>query len=171
MECIDEHGIGQEVYGSRVDYANLLRDNFILQPSVFWNRRMFQSVGFFLEKYAHSADYDYWLRCWEVSPGIYLPRILGRFRRWSGSHTSSNAKNQLRDTHSISLEHKKTSAQNAMQRIAADEIRWRLRVLRLRTQQTWWAFLKITIPIRHRLGLRRKRISSVLNRIRLFARQ
>jgi glycosyltransferase involved in cell wall biosynthesis len=171
IECIDEHGIVQEVSGSRVEFADLLEDNFIVQPAVFWNRPMFQSVGYFNEKYAHSADYDYWLRCWKVSPGIYMPRILGRFRRWSGSHTSSNAKNQLRDTHLISLEHTKTASQNAAQRFMADEVRWRLRLLRLTRMQTWWAFLKFTLPIRHRLGLRRKRTDSVLNKTKPIARQ
>jgi len=168
-EWMDEGGVGQEVYGSRVEFATLLKKNTISQSTVFWNRAMFRSVGYFNERYTHSADYDYWLRSWKISPGVYLPRILGRVRRWSGSHSSSNGLNQLRDGHLISLEHRKTAIRNATLRFMADEIEWRLRLLRHRAPQVWWAFLKITLPIRRSLGLRRERIASVLNKFKLLA--
>ncbi len=168
-ENIDERGVGQGIDGSCVEVASLLKENPISQPSVFWNRLMFQSVGYFNEQYAHSADYDYWLRCWKVSPGVYMPRILGRYRRWSGAHSSSNAKNQLRDARLISLEHSKTATQNETLCFRAYGIRWRLKFLQLVAQQAWWAFLKITLPIRRPLGLRRERIAGVVSRIKLLA--
>jgi glycosyltransferase involved in cell wall biosynthesis len=169
FEYIDEGRIGLGGCGSRVNFATLLKKNPISQSTVFWNRLMFRSVGYFNEQYAHSADYDYWLRCWKVSPGVYMPRILGRYRRWNGAHSSSNAKNQLRDASLISLKHKRTAGQNETQWLIAHEIRWRMKLLGMEIQEVWWAFLRITLPIRGPLGLRRKQIASMLSRIKLLA--
>ncbi len=186
MAYIDEDGVEHGVCGSRVEFARLQEGNCIVQPAVFWNRLMFRSVGYFNERYAHAADYDYWLRCWKVSPGVYMPRILGRFRRWRGSHTTSNLENQFRDARLISLEHKKPSIQGARHRLTADGIRCSFRRLQLGTEQAvlrwwwaflkkqavlrwWWAFLKITGPIRRPLGLRQEKIVSVLARIGLLS--
>jgi hypothetical protein len=73
----------------------------------------------------------------KVLPGVYMPRILGRLLRSNGSRSSSNIKNQLRDMHLISLKHRKTTIQNAMLRFMSDGIRWRLKLFRLRAEQSW----------------------------------
>ncbi len=63
--------------------------------------------------------------------------------------------------------------EDATHRLATHGIRYNFRRHLLRTKRAvlpwWWAFLKITGPVRHPLGLRQEKIAGVLGRIRLLS--
>lgn len=86
--CGDENlnSVGQD--GSPITYEQLLLRNHIGQPAVFFNRRMWELVGAFDTQYKHSADYDYWLRCWRFRPPAFIDWPLGLFRRTAGQHST-----------------------------------------------------------------------------------
>ena len=71
---------------------HFLRDNALVQPEVFWRRRVMEKAGLFDEALAYSNDYEYWLRLIDCGARFfYLPRALVYFRvrpdaRSSGLH-------------------------------------------------------------------------------------
>ncbi len=85
---IDRFGNDLDVCGLYTTLNEMLICNQIGQPSVFWNRPMFRSVGFF--NYKHAGDYDYWLRCWRIQEPKYMPRVLGKFRKWPEQSTEQH---------------------------------------------------------------------------------
>ena len=88
---IDEFGTHRDGdHGSHMcTIEELLEHNRIGQPTVFWNRAMFEKIGYF--QYTMASDYDYWCRCYRVAKPMYTEKILGIGRRWeqSASHINS----------------------------------------------------------------------------------
>jgi glycosyltransferase involved in cell wall biosynthesis len=75
--------------------ADQLLDSFeyqvgIVQPGVFWRRRVFEEIGGPSEEFEYCMDYELWVRM--ASKGYkwkYLPQILANHRWWGGMKTSS----------------------------------------------------------------------------------
>ena len=88
---IDEFGThrGGDHGSHMCTIEELLEHNRIGQPTVFWNRAMFDKIGYF--NYTMASDYDYWCRCYRVATPMYTEKILGIGRRWeqSASHINS----------------------------------------------------------------------------------
>ena len=88
---IDEFGThrGGDHGSHMCTIEELLEHNRIGQPTVFWNRAMFEKIGYF--NYTMASDYDYWCRCYRVATPMYTEKILGIGRRWeqSASHINS----------------------------------------------------------------------------------
>lgn len=58
--------------------------------ATFWNRAMFMQLGYWDACYRHAADYDYWCRCYRVTPPMYATRALCQVRKWDGSISIPN---------------------------------------------------------------------------------
>ena len=88
---IDEFGThrGGDHGSHMCTIEELLEHNRIGQPTVFWNRAMFEKIGYF--QYTMASDYDYWCRCYRIAKPMYTEKILGIGRRWeqSASHINS----------------------------------------------------------------------------------
>ena len=61
-------------------YRNLLRENFIGQPSVFWRRSFGEQIGLVDQSLHHAMDYDLWLRMGKRCDPKVLDRVLSQFR-------------------------------------------------------------------------------------------
>jgi glycosyltransferase involved in cell wall biosynthesis len=69
------------------DFKKLAWFNFICQPSTFFRREVFHTVGG-LDKSLHFAmDYDLWVRIGKRFPCSYLPRFLATYRLHETSKT------------------------------------------------------------------------------------
>jgi glycosyltransferase involved in cell wall biosynthesis len=67
---------------------DLLKDNFIAQPSAFCTRNAWQKAGGVDEKLHYSMDYDLWLRIFLGGMATrYVPEVYSRFRY---HHTSKS---------------------------------------------------------------------------------
>lgn len=54
--------------------------NYIIQPSTFWRRSFYDEVGEFNSGLNYVMDYDYWIRCWKISPPKMIINKLSAFR-------------------------------------------------------------------------------------------
>ena len=81
----------QTVSSPSFNRENLLRNNFIGQPSTFFKRDAFSKVGGLDETLHYSMDYDLWLRL-SFEHGLkHIPFVLSKFRVHSTSKTIANA--------------------------------------------------------------------------------
>jgi glycosyltransferase involved in cell wall biosynthesis len=70
------------------DLEQLLSGNSIPQPSTFFRRDVFESVGGLDESFQFCLDYDLWLRIATLSSFDYVPRLWAKFRRHPTSKTT-----------------------------------------------------------------------------------
>ena len=76
------------------------RGSNVVQPEVFWTRRLMDRIGLFDEAFNYAMDYDYWTRA-IVGANAKVCRIdqeLSAFRLWGGqkSTAAEKAANELR---------------------------------------------------------------------------
>lgn len=70
----------------------------IVQPGVFWRRRIFEEIGGPSEEFEYCMDYELWVRM--AARGYkwkYLPRVLAHHRWWGGMKTSSRRDLSLKE--------------------------------------------------------------------------
>lgn len=92
--------------GEPTTYEKMLEKNRIGCPSVFWNRNMMNMVGRLDPRYKWAADYDLWLRMWEVSEPIFLDRELGIFRHHEEHMSTDRAHEIEEEAARIALRHR-----------------------------------------------------------------
>lgn len=106
---------GSEGHWAVTPFATLpeiLIHNRMGQPATFWNRAMFQRLGYF--NYTLAGDYDYWCRCYRIAPPMYTTRILGVGRRWNESATHMNIEKTEREASDIAHNHFAAHARGEM---------------------------------------------------------
>jgi hypothetical protein len=53
--------------------------------ATYWNRAMFQKLGYWDPTYTLAHDYDYWVKCYRTAVPAYTTRVIGVGRRWNQS--------------------------------------------------------------------------------------
>ena len=71
------------------DASKLTYYDFLVQPSTFWTRKLFQCVGELNIKYNYVLDWEWFIRASKVAKFEYIPRFYSLYRHHS-SHKSSN---------------------------------------------------------------------------------
>lgn len=74
----------------RYSYRRLLRRDFVPQPSTFFSRAAYGTVGEISRELNYSMDYDYWLRLGRRWPPRYADCFLADFR-WHASSKNGAA--------------------------------------------------------------------------------
>ncbi len=64
----------------RYSLRQLLRENFISQPAVFWRRDFGRAAGPLDESLHYTMDYDLWLRMARLRDPLVLPSLVAHFR-------------------------------------------------------------------------------------------
>lgn len=75
-------------------YTLLLVVNYLMQPSVFFTRRAYESYGPFTGG-TFVMEYDFWLKLGKRKMPIIIPETISSFRLTAGSITSSQTKKLL----------------------------------------------------------------------------
>ncbi len=88
----------------RFDYQELLRRNFIWQPSVFFRSRVWKTVGPFNEELHYAMDYEYWLRATAVCRVAAVRKNLAMYRLQANSKTVSRERQQLREGYDVACQ-------------------------------------------------------------------
>lgn len=70
-------------------YERLRRGNFLIQPSVFFHRRVYEKYGPLNERLQFCMDHEYWLRIGRETSWTYLEIPLATCRLHAGAKTSS----------------------------------------------------------------------------------
>ena len=97
---------GSEGHWGITPFATLdeiLIHNRMGQPAVFWNRAMFERLGYF--QYTMAGDYDYWCRCYRTCAPMYTERLLAVGRRWNQSASHVNKDVTEREASEIATKH------------------------------------------------------------------
>jgi glycosyltransferase involved in cell wall biosynthesis len=81
----------------------MLIHNRMGTPATYWNRAMFEKVGYF--EYALASDYDYWCRCYRIAEPDYSRLVLGLGRRWNKAASWTQAGLVEQEAYDISNRH------------------------------------------------------------------
>jgi glycosyltransferase involved in cell wall biosynthesis len=90
---------------ARYSFANLLRENFVCQMSVFWRREFGEQVGKPDITLGHAMDFDLWLRMAKCSEPIIVDHVLSQFRWHGSSKTNTFIRDRFREHHAVARRH------------------------------------------------------------------
>lgn len=84
----------------------LLLGDFVASPTPVVRRTVFEQVGYFDESdvLRHREDWDMWLRIAARYPVRYLPQVLARYRRHSGSSRQGESPLKVHKSHVAIIE-------------------------------------------------------------------
>ncbi|XWX02882.1 glycosyltransferase family 2 protein [Aggregatilineales bacterium SYSU G02658] len=72
------------------NYEGLLQDScYIVQPTVFLHRSVYETVGNLDETLHYSMDYEYWLRIGRTYPAVYDPHVRAAVKIFRQTKTRS----------------------------------------------------------------------------------
>jgi hypothetical protein len=91
----------KEMLQKRYSYNRLLVVDFIVQPTVFMKRELFNRVGDFNVKEKLVFDYEYWLRAGRVSPPYYINTYLANWRAHGENPSTVEYKKEAYDAYVI----------------------------------------------------------------------
>jgi glycosyltransferase involved in cell wall biosynthesis len=116
----------------RYSYRNLLRENFIAQPAVFWRRDFGQRVGGLDESLHFTMDYDLWLRMGRVTPPRVIDQVLAQFRVHEQSKTGRINRGQFDEGYRVACRYfDGDTASRIAHRFNVEKIVWAYRLMRL----------------------------------------
>lgn len=69
--------------------------NYIIQPSTFWSRTLWEAAGPLDVSLRYTMDYDFWLRAIRLAPPLVIPRPLSAFRIHKTSKGGSQYEQQF----------------------------------------------------------------------------
>ena len=81
----------------RYNYNALRIVNYLLQPSVFWRRELWEELGGFRTDEKYAFEYEWWLRAGKKYAPGFINRELSVWRMHGGSVTSGNLKQNALD--------------------------------------------------------------------------
>jgi glycosyltransferase involved in cell wall biosynthesis len=93
----------KNLFLKKFSYRNLLRENFISQPAVFFRKDLIGKVGPLNTGLRFAMDYDLWLRFGKVAPAHFTGRYLSLFRRHGESKSVNDFKEQFLEQYRVAL--------------------------------------------------------------------
>lgn len=82
--------------------------DYIVQPTVFFNRELWEKVGVFNSDYPLCFDYDFLLRASQVCKPIYIPFHIASWRAHSDSISVRNVNAQINESLRINRQYAKS---------------------------------------------------------------
>jgi glycosyltransferase involved in cell wall biosynthesis len=90
------------ICGSNITYSKLLSNpDLVRQPSSFWRKEIWQTIGYLNEDLHVVMDYEYFLRIGKKYDLRYLKKNLSYFRYYPENKTNSLAKRQISELRNI----------------------------------------------------------------------
>jgi glycosyltransferase involved in cell wall biosynthesis len=122
----------------------LRRTGTLVQPAVFWRRRVQERLGAFDRRLRYVADMEYWLRAQQHFAFERVDEVLTLERHHPDAKTSANADAVARETRLVRRAYGSTSPGAAVLRVADRVAAWAWR------RRAWLAFLRSTMARRPR---------------------
>jgi len=88
---VDVDGTCRLVLQPPFDAGYVKRTGFLVQPTVFWSRPVYESQGGFDERFRYVADCDYWMRAADRLPFRRVNEVLAIERDHPGTQRASQA--------------------------------------------------------------------------------
>lgn len=105
LRCIDGQLRPEGFSAPAFSRARLLRGNFIPHPATFVRRELIWRVGGFDPRLRYAMDYDLWLRLAKLATPIALPQALAAFREHTGSLSTRERAQAMREDLRVRLAH------------------------------------------------------------------
>jgi glycosyltransferase involved in cell wall biosynthesis len=122
----------KERFLRRYAYRQLLRENFIAQPAVFWRASFGRTVGRLDPSLHYTMDYDLWLRMGRVVDPVLIDRELAAFRVHATSKTGRINRAQFDEGYAVARRYVAGDrVSQAVHRFNVEKIVWAYRVLQL----------------------------------------
>lgn len=89
-QLIDTHDRPIGMYNDfPVNHHKLHRNCGVSQPTAFWTRKVFETIGYFNQDFQYTMDYEYWVRVSQKFKMVYLSNVLASTRIHPDAKTSS----------------------------------------------------------------------------------
>jgi len=131
---------GQPIRQQVVDYkrrrlqqyshAQLLTENMIPQPAVFWRRCFGERVGLLDTSLYYTMDYDLWLRMATVAPPLVVDETLAQFRHHGGSKSGQVNRQQFDEQFTVMKRYCTNPLRRAMHKLHVEKVVWAYRAMR-----------------------------------------
>lgn len=115
----------------RYSLAQLLTENVIPQPAVFWRRTFGEQVGPLDGSLYYTMDYDLWLRMATQSPPLIIDDLLARFRHHPTSKSGQLNRAQFDEQHAVMSRYTTSRWRRAVHRFHVEKVVWAYRAMRL----------------------------------------
>jgi len=116
----------------RYSYRQLLRENFVAQPAVFWRRQWAEKVGPLDPSLYYTMDYDLWLRLGREGDPIVLDQPLAQFRVHPTSKTGIPTRKQFDEGTRVAERYLGNDrASRWIHKFNVEKIVWAYRLMRL----------------------------------------
>ncbi|HEX8916241.1 MAG TPA: glycosyltransferase family 2 protein [Humisphaera sp.] len=116
----------------RYSYAQLLRENVVPQPAVFWRADFGRRVGPLDEALNWTMDYDLWLRMAELAPPLVIDALLARFRHHPASKSGDFNRRQFDEGYEVARRHAGGDRRSLLiHRVNVEKIVWAYRAMRV----------------------------------------
>lgn len=109
----------KSLWWKRNSYRVLSWFDYIVQPTVFFKRSLWEKVGEFNPEYKYCFDYDYWLRCWKVSTPLFVDVHLANWRAHQDAISVKNTNAQIDESLRINLLHAQSTTDIVIQNMVA----------------------------------------------------
>jgi glycosyltransferase involved in cell wall biosynthesis len=117
---------------ARYSYRNLLRENVIPQPAVFWRRSFGQCIGPLDESLHFTMDYDLWLRMGKSAAPLIIDAPLAQFRLHAASKSGRVDRRQFDEGYEVACRHCDGDDMSRIaHRLNVEKIVWAYRFLQL----------------------------------------
>lgn len=117
---------------SRYSYRNLLRENAISQPAVFWRREFGQAVGELDVSLHHTMDYDLWLRMGRRCDPYILNRTIALFRLHGQSKSGTETRGRFAEGYGVAKRYfNGDRGSQIVHWLNGEKIVWSYRLMRL----------------------------------------
>lgn len=101
MDQSGERVRGGAVTGEPFDLDRLTYSDYVVQPSSFWTRKLWESTGELNIKYEYVLDWEWFIRASKVSKFEYIPRFYSVFRFHPLHKTSNGGETRRREIRDI----------------------------------------------------------------------
>ncbi|HEV7298070.1 MAG TPA: glycosyltransferase family 2 protein [Tepidisphaeraceae bacterium] len=115
----------------RYSLSQLLTENIIPQPAVFWRRAFGERVGPLDLSLYYTMDYDLWLRMATVSPPLVIDDLLANFRHHATSKSGQLNRAQFDEQHAVMKRYTPSPWRRAVHRFHVEKVVWAYRLMRL----------------------------------------
>ncbi len=109
----------KELWWKRNSQRVLSWFDYVVQPTVFFKRSLWEKVGAFNPEYKYCMDYDYWLRCWKVEAPLFIDAHLANWRTHSEAISVRNTNRQIDESLRINLPYAQSTKDIVIQNLVA----------------------------------------------------
>jgi glycosyltransferase involved in cell wall biosynthesis len=115
----------------RYSFEQLLTENIIPQPAVFWRRSFWQRVGPLDKSLYFTMDYDLWLRMARLAPPLVLDALLAKFRLHPGSKSGKVDRRQFDEQFMVMKRYCPGAWLRVVHRFHVEKVVWAYRLMRV----------------------------------------